>query len=91
MRVIAVFPFIEEPAVRPDLGGPQDLPAGAQDDSHRFVVEYQRKACHAREPSNNLAAGLSGYVMMYQWVTVLEGFQRVSPTRLALCRGDAAA
>jgi hypothetical protein len=40
MRVIAVFPFIEKPAVRPNLGGPKDLPAGAQDYSHRFVVEY---------------------------------------------------
>src|SRR6266436_2877429 len=62
MRVIAIFPFIEEPAVRPDLGGPQDLPAGPQDDAHWLVVEDHRKACHAREPSNNPAAGLSCYV-----------------------------
>jgi hypothetical protein len=40
MRVIAVFSFIQEPAVRPNLGWPQDLPAGPQDDAHRFVVEY---------------------------------------------------
>jgi hypothetical protein len=49
MRVIAVFPFIQEPAVRPNLGGPQNLPAGAQDNPHRLVIEYQRKACHAWE------------------------------------------
>lgn len=40
MRVIAVFTFIGEPAIRPDFGGPEDLLAGAKDDSHRFVVEY---------------------------------------------------
>lgn len=40
MGVIAIFPFIQEPAVRPDLGWTQDLPAGAQDDPHRLVVEY---------------------------------------------------
>ena len=42
MRVIAIFSFIQEPAIRPNLGGSQDLLAGAQDDAHRFVIEYQR-------------------------------------------------
>ncbi len=47
MSMIAILAFIEEPAVCPDLGGPQNLLAGPQNDPHRFVVEYERKACHA--------------------------------------------
>jgi len=48
MRMVAIFAFIQEPAIRPDLGGPEYLTSGAQDDPHRFVVEDERKACHAR-------------------------------------------
>src|SRR5216117_4175276 len=44
--MIAVFTLIQEPAVRPNLGGPQHLPAGSQNDAHRFVVDHQRKARH---------------------------------------------
>ena len=91
MRMIAIFPCIQEPAIRPDPGGSQDLLAGSQDDPHRFVVEYHRKACHAREPSNNLAAAFSSYVLTWQRVTVLDGDLRVIPTRVAPCRPDAAA
>ncbi len=47
MRVIAIFSFIEEPAVSPDLGRAQDLLTGPQDNPHRLVVEDQRKRCHA--------------------------------------------
>lgn len=47
MRMVAILAFIQEPAVRPDLGGPENLTARAQDDPHRFVVEDERKACHA--------------------------------------------
>ena len=47
MRVVAIFSFIQEPAVRPDLGGPQDLLAGPQDNPHRLVVEDQWQGCHA--------------------------------------------
>jgi hypothetical protein len=46
MRVIAIFPFIQEPAIGPNLGGPQNQLTGPQDDAHRFVVEYEREACH---------------------------------------------
>lgn len=42
VRVIAVFPLVEEPAIRPDLGGAEDLRAGPQNDADRFVVEYER-------------------------------------------------
>ena len=91
MRVIAIFAFIEKPAVRPDPGGPQDLLAGPEDDPHRLVVEYHRKACHAREPSNNLAAGSSGYVPTCQRVTVMGSDVRVILTRATLCQLDAAA
>jgi hypothetical protein len=55
--MIAVFPFIEEPAIGPNLGGSQDLLPSPQDDAHRLVVEYHREACHARTPSKTLAAG----------------------------------
>jgi hypothetical protein len=48
MGVIAVFALVGKPAVRPNLGGSEDLPAGPQDNPHRFIVEYERKACHAR-------------------------------------------
>src|SRR3989442_7435679 len=44
--VIAILPFIEEPAVGPNLGGSQHLLAGPQDDAHRLVVEYHRETCH---------------------------------------------
>ena len=91
MRVIAIFPFIEEPAVRPDLGGPQDLPAGPQDDTHWLVVEDHRKACHAREQSNNPAAGLACYVPTCQRVMNLSEARRVNQTRSTPCRADAAA
>ena len=37
---------IRAPNVRPDLGGPQHLLAGAQNDSQGFVVEYERQAGH---------------------------------------------
>ena len=47
MRVIAVFSLVGEPAVRPDLGRPENLAPSPQDDAHRFVVEYERKARHA--------------------------------------------
>jgi hypothetical protein len=40
MCVIAIFPFIQEPAIGPNLGGPQNLLAGPQDNAHRFIVEY---------------------------------------------------
>ena len=90
MGVIAIFPLIEEPAVCPDLGWAENLAAGVQDDPHRLVVEYHRKACHAREPSNNLAAGLSCYVPTCQRVTVFGGGLRVTPTRVAPCQPDAA-
>jgi hypothetical protein len=46
---------------------------GAQDYAHRLVIEDHRKACHARELSNNLAAGPSCYVQMCQRVTVFGG------------------
>jgi len=91
MCVIAVFPFIEEPAVRPDLGGPQDLSAGPKDDAHRFIVEYHRKAGHTRQPSNNPAAGLSCYVPTCQRVTIAGVGCCVIPTRVGLCQLDAAA
>jgi len=48
MRVVAILAFIEEPAVCPDLGGPQDLLAGPQNDPHRFVVDYEWKGRHTR-------------------------------------------
>ena len=48
MGVIPVLPFIQEPAIRPNLGGPQHLLAGSQNDAHRFVVDHQRKARHWR-------------------------------------------
>jgi hypothetical protein len=47
MGVIAVFALVGKPAIRPNLGGLQNLLAGPQDNSHRFIVEYERKACHA--------------------------------------------
>jgi len=40
VRVVAVFPLVREPAIGPDLGGAQNLLARAQNDAHRFVVEY---------------------------------------------------
>src|SRR5207302_9531285 len=91
MRVIGVFPCSEEPAVRPNLGGPQDLPAGPQDDAHRLIGEYHRKAGHTREPSNNPAAGPSCYVPTCQRVTIAGGRWCVIPTRVAPCQLDAAA
>jgi hypothetical protein len=36
--MIAVFSFIEEPAIRPDLGGFEDLTTGAENDAHGLVV-----------------------------------------------------
>lgn len=57
MRVIAIFSFIQEPAIRPDLGRPEDLPPGPQDDPHRFVVEYKWKAGHTGELCNQPATG----------------------------------
>ena len=50
MRVIAVLPFVREPAIGPDLGRAQHLLAGAQDDADRFVVEDEREAGHATLP-----------------------------------------
>src|SRR5258706_563449 len=47
MGMVAILAFIEEPAVCPDLGGPQNLLAGAQNNPHRFIVECERKGCHA--------------------------------------------
>lgn len=47
MRVIAVLTLIQEPAVRPNLGRPEHLLPGAEDDAERFVVENEREACHA--------------------------------------------
>ncbi len=46
MCVIAVLSLVQEPAVRPNLGRPEHLLPGAQDDAHRFVVENEREACH---------------------------------------------
>lgn len=40
MRVVAILPLIGEPAIRPNLGWPQNLPAGPQDNAHRLVVEH---------------------------------------------------
>ena len=94
MRMIAVLSLIEEPAVRPNLGGSQDLLSGPQDDAHRLIGEYHRKGRHAREPSNNLAAGLSCYVPTCQRVMNLSEARSVNQTRSALtsaCRADAAA
>jgi len=91
MRVVAIFPLIEEPAVGPDLGRSENLLPGAQDDPHRLVVEYHWKAGHARQPSNNLAAGRSCYVPTCQRVTDFEWSLRVTPTRSTPCRADAAA
>jgi len=48
MRVIAVFSFVQEPAVRPNLGWPEHLLAGPQYDAHRLVVEDEREACHGK-------------------------------------------
>jgi len=56
MRVIAVFAFIHEPAVRPDLGWSEHLLPGPQDDAHRLVVEDEREACHTWRQSKTLAA-----------------------------------
>ena len=47
MRVIAVFTLVGEPAIRPNLGGFKNLLTGPQDNAHRFIVEYEREACHA--------------------------------------------
>jgi hypothetical protein len=47
MRVIAIFPFIQKPAIRPNFGWPENLTPGPQNDAHRFVVENQRKGSHA--------------------------------------------
>ena len=53
MGMVAILAFIEEPAVCPDLGGPQNLLAGPQNNPHRFIVEYERKGCHAHEARQN--------------------------------------
>ncbi|MGE5834710.1 MAG: hypothetical protein ACM4AI_09545 [Acidobacteriota bacterium] len=47
MGVIAVLTLVGKPAIRPNLGGLQNLLAGPQDNAHRFIVEYEREACHA--------------------------------------------
>lgn len=91
MRVVAIFALIEEPAVRPDLGRSEDLLPGPQDDAHRLIVEYHRKAGHARELGNNPAAGPSCYVPTCQRVMNLSGARRVNQTRSTPCRADAAA
>jgi len=39
VRVVAVLPFIGEPAIRPNLRGPQNLLTSAQDDSQGLIVE----------------------------------------------------
>jgi hypothetical protein len=39
MRMIAILSLIREPAVRPDLGGSQNLRTRAEDDAHGFVIE----------------------------------------------------
>lgn len=57
--VIPILPLIEEPAVGPDLGGPQNLLAGTQNNPHRFIVEYERKGCHAHEARQNSCRALS--------------------------------
>ena len=40
MRVIAVLTLVGEPAIRPDLGGLQNLLTGPEDNPHRFIVEH---------------------------------------------------
>ena len=39
VRVVAVLSFIGEPAIRPNLRGPQNLLTGPQDDPEGLVVE----------------------------------------------------
>src|SRR5205807_5694384 len=48
VRVVVRLTLVGEPAVRPDLGRAEYLPADAQDDTDRLVVEDQRQACHER-------------------------------------------
>ena len=81
MGMVAILAFIEEPAVCPDLGRPQNLLAGPQNDPHRFIVEYERKGCHAHRRGKTLAAMSPCYLPTYQRVTVLMGSVRVSQTR----------
>lgn len=39
MRVVSVLALIGKPAIRPDLGGSQNLLPRAEDDAHRLDVE----------------------------------------------------
>jgi hypothetical protein len=39
MGMVSVLAFIGKPAIRPDLGGPQNLLPGAEDYAHRLNVE----------------------------------------------------
>jgi hypothetical protein len=38
--VIAVFALVGKPAIRPNLGGLQNLLTGPEDNPHRFIVEH---------------------------------------------------
>ncbi len=40
MRMVAILAFIQEPAIRPNLGRPEHLLTRPQDDAHRFVIEH---------------------------------------------------
>ena len=42
VRVVAVLAFVGEPAVRPNLGRPQNLLTRPQDDAEGLVVENER-------------------------------------------------
>jgi len=94
MGMIAILAFIEEPAVCPDLGGPQNLLAGSQNNPHRFVVEYERKGCHAHGRGKTLAAPCRADVQTCQRVSCCARQRSVSQTRstqAAPCRADAVA
>ena len=47
--MVPILAFIREPAVRPDLGGAQNLRAGAEDDAHGLIVENEWEAGHTTQ------------------------------------------
>ena len=89
--VIAVFSLVRKPAIRPNLRGPEQLLAGPQDDAHRFVVEDEGETGHACCVGKPLANPPASQDAVAYTVTISAWSERVTPTRYAPCRPDAAA